>query len=254
MIIRTDAVVLRSLDYGETSEIVTLFTRDRGKLAVMAKGSRRSGSRFGSSLQPMSYTQVVFYYKPSRTVQTLSESSHVRSFHGITRNLDALSHGLRIVELISALMQDEEQNIQAFNLLVDSLDRLHRSPAHTENVLFYFQLHFASVLGFAPDIDRESLDDLSERGGLLSLDTGSIVPFDTADGRTLRRATRTALRAFAICAKADLETITRMRVDDSARIELRRLIEDYFRHHVQEAYPTRSAKVVGEMLEGRSKE
>ncbi|MEX1054720.1 MAG: DNA repair protein RecO [Rhodothermales bacterium] len=190
MIIRTDAVVLRSLDYGETSEIVTLFTRDRGKLAVMAKGSRRSGTRFGSSLQPMSYTQVVFYYKPSRSVQTLSESSHIRSFHGITRNLNALSHGLRIVELASALMQEEEQNTQVFNLLVDSLDRLHRSPAHTENVLFYFQLHFASILGFAPDIDRVALDELPEHGGLLNLDNGSIAPSANSDARTLRRASR----------------------------------------------------------------
>ena len=254
MIFRTDAVVLRSIDYGETSEIVTLFTRERGKVAVMAKGSRRSGSRFGSSLQPMSYIQTVFYHKPSRNVQTLTESSHVRSFHGITRNLRALSHGLRVVELVNALMQEEEQNPLVFDLLVDSLDRLNRTPVHTENVLFYFQLHFASTLGFAPDIERGMLNEVNAQGGFLSLDSGSISAGTDSPGGALRKASRSALRAFAVCARADLDTVMRMRLDTPVQSELARLIEDYLRHHVEDAYPTRSNRVVGEILGPRSKD
>ena len=65
-IVHSDAIVLRSIDYGETSRIVTLFTRERGKIGVMAKGARANRSRFGSTLEPLSHINVVLYYKPGR--------------------------------------------------------------------------------------------------------------------------------------------------------------------------------------------
>jgi DNA repair protein RecO (recombination protein O) len=251
MILQTNAVVLRSIDYGETSQIVTLFTRQRGKVAAMAKGARRSGSRFGSSLQPMSYSHVVIYYKQSRGVQTLSESSHVHFFDGITRSLERLSCGLRIVELVHALMQEEEQNSSAFNLVIQALERLNRTCERTDNLLFYFQLRFASILGFAPDIDRDALEHVSD-SGVLSLENGTILPQRPPGSRAIRAASRKSLRAFAVCALADLETVMRMRLNPSTSLEVGRLVDDYLRYHVEDAYPTRAAKIVGQMLEGSS--
>jgi len=248
MILQTEAVVLRSIDYGETSQIVTLFTRQRGKVAAMAKGARRSGSRFGSTLQPMSYTHAVIYYKPSRGVQTLSECSHVHFFDGIMRSLESVSCGLRVVELVHALMQDEEQNASAFNLVLQTLERLNRTVERTDNLLFYFQLRFASVLGFAPDINREALESLAERG-ILSLENGTISPERVSASGTIRAASRQSLRAFAVCARADLESVMRMHLDPGTRLELSRLIDDYLRYHVEDAYPTRTAKIVSQMLD-----
>ncbi len=247
MIIRTEAIVLRVMKYRETSQIVTLFTREKGKMAVLAKGARLLKSRFGSSLQPMSYTQVVFYHKPTRGLQTLSESTHVQFFHGISRNLEKISIGLRIVELIYALMPEEEQNPQVFNLLVEVLGRLDEAEAHTINVLPYFQMRLGTVLGFAPDIDRDMVEHLPDEGGVLALDTGAILPPD-ATPRAARRAARTALRAFAILARADLDTVMRMRLDAETRREVNALIEDFLRYHVEDAYPSRSDKIIGQLL------
>ncbi len=248
MIIKTEAFVLRSIDYGETSRIVTLFTRRRGKLAVMAKGARRSGSRFGSSLQPMSYCSVVVYYKPSRSVQTLSESSHLHFFDGITRDLERVSCGLRIVELVHALMQEEEQNHRVFTLVLEVLERLNRTHERTENLLFYFQLQFASMLGFAPDVERAAVEALSDTG-FLSLETGAILPVRRPEGASIRPASRRALRAFAVCARADLEKVMQMRLDPKTRLEIGRLIDDFLRYHVEESFPTRAAKIVNQMRE-----
>lgn len=247
MIIRTEAVVLRSMEYGETSRIVTLFTRERGKVAVMAKGARLMKSRFGSSLQPMSYTQVVFYYRPTRGLQTLTESTHVRPLHDIGRNLEKISIGLRIVELVYAFMQDEEQNPQAFNLLVNALDRLNDAETNYMNLLPYFQMQLGTVLGFAPDIDRDALETLPEEGGILALDTGTIMPFDAA-AQAAQRASRTALRAFAVFARAPLDAVMRMHLDPGARHEINALIDNYLRYHTEGTYPSRSEKIIGQLL------
>jgi DNA repair protein RecO (recombination protein O) len=247
MIIRTDAVVLRSLDYGETSQIVTLFTRLKGKVAVLAKGARLPKSRFGSSLQPMSYAQVVFYYKPTRSLQNLSESSHVQPFHRVSRDLEKIGIGLRIVELVYALMQEEEQNPLVFNLVLQVLQALDAAETRAANLLPYFQLRLAAALGFAPVVDREVLQALPAQGGVLQLDSGVVVPHDTptASGRPSSRA---ALRAFAVFARADLDAVMRMRLTPPLSREVAHLVEDYLRYHVEDAYPSRSLPVLEQLF------
>lgn len=249
MIIRTEAVVLRSMEYGETSQIVTLFTRAKGKIAVMARGARRTKSRFGSALQPLSYTQVVFYYKPTRTLQTLSESAHLQPFHRTSRDLEKITIGLRLVELVNALMQEEEPSPMLFNLLLQALHALDAAEERAANVLPYFQLRMARALGFAPAIEREAVQELPPEGGLLLLSSGAVA-VGTPQASAFRRASRAALRAFAICARADLDVVMRMRLEPEVRQELDALTEDFLRHHVQEAYPVRSSKVIGQMRYG----
>ena len=249
MIVRTEAIVLRSIQYGETSRIVTLFTREKGKIAVMARGALRPKSRFGSTLQPMSYVQVVLYWKASRHVQTLSESSHIRTFRGLHKHLAALAYGQRVVELVQAMMQDEDENPLVFQLLLDVLDRLDRHAARAEQVFYFFQLRLAQILGFAPHIDREEVERIPESGGVLLLENGSVEPSGSHWSReTMRSAPRRTLRAFAIVACADPDTIMQMRLDERTSAELGQLIEDFLRYHVEDALPTRGSRVVKQLL------
>ncbi len=246
MIVRTDAVVLRAIEYGETSQIVTLFTRRHGQLTVMAKGARRPKSRFGSSLQPMAYVQVVYYYKPGRGMQTLTEATHVRVLHGVSAEMAKITAGLRIVELVRVLSQDQEQNALLFTLLVQALLQLNDAPERAGNVLPYFQLRLAAVLGFSPDIDREAVLALGDEGGVLALDTGAVLP-TVAVPKSGLRAGRAALRAFAVFARADLDAVMRMELDDDLRAEVNRLVDAYLRYHVEDAYPHRVSKVIEQL-------
>lgn len=259
-IIRTEAVVLRSLDYGETSQIVTLFTREKGKLGVMAKGARRPKSSFGATLQPMAYTQVVFYYKPTRTLQTLSESSHVESFHRLRRDLTSITVGLRIVELVDALMQEEDPQSDAFALLVRVLRRLNAKPPRVTNLWPYVQLQLARVLGVAPAVERNRVEAVTGEEGLLSLVDGGVYPDsgrDRAPDRDRatvpeesRRASRAALRAYAVCARADLDTVMRLEMTPSVRREVEALVRDFLRYQFDDAYPDRSRSVITQIERG----
>ncbi len=246
MIVRTDAVVLRAMEYGETSQIVTLFTRRHGRVTVMAKGARRPKSRFGSALQPMAYVQVVYYYKPGRGLQTLKESAHVQLLNGVSGSMEKITVGLRIVELVRALTEDEEQNALLFTLLVQALLHLNAAEERAANVLPYFQLRLAAVLGFSPDIQREAVQALPDEGGILALGSGAVAPAGSHTKSGVR-ASRAALRAFAIFARADLDTILRMSLDAALRSEVERLVDAYLRHHVEDAYPHRVSKVAGQM-------
>ena len=249
-IIRTEAVVLRSLDYGETSQIVTLLTREKGKLGVMAKGARRTKSQFGATLQPMAYTQVVFYYKPTRELQILSESSHVESFHPLRRDLKRITVGLRIVELVDALVEEEDPQPEVFGLTVRVLRRLNHTEHRAANLWPYVQLRMAELLGIAPSIERANVEAVGEEG-LLSRANGGVYPADAAP-EAPQRASRAALRAYAIFARADLDTVMRMELEPHVRREVETLVRDFLRYHVEEAYPERSQEVIAQLEESPS--
>jgi len=245
-IIRSEAIVLRGMDYSETSRIVTLYTREQGKVSVMAKGARRTKSPFGSTLQPMAYTQVVYYYKPARTLQMLSESSHMKAFHRLNRSLDKITIGLRMVELVDALMEDEDPQRDVFNVLVQSIGALNDAEKRIANVWPYIQLRLARILGVAPAIDRENVQAVGEEGGLFSLANGGVYP-NTARPGNARPAPRAALRAFAIFARASLDVVMRMELDVSTRATVQQLVRDYMRFHFESAYPTRTRGVIAQL-------
>ncbi len=249
-ILRTEALVLRALDYGETSQIVTLFTRERGVVPMMAKGARHVKSRFGSSLQPMAYTQVVFYYKPTRELQTLSESTHVETFGRIRDDLERITLGLRIVELVAALLEGGDAQPGVFNLTLGTLRALNAAGARAANVWPFFQLRLAAALGVAPAIDRARVEAVGDAGGVLVPATGGVYPRGEAP-RAGERASRAALRAFAIFARADLGAVMRLRLTPAVRHETEALVGAFMRTQFESAYPSTSHAVIGRLLRAR---
>ena len=248
MIVRTDAVVLRSFDYGETSKIVTLLTRQHGVIGAMAKGARRPKSTFGSTLQPGSYIQAVYYYKPGRGLQTLKETSHLQRFPRLTTDLERVTLALRVLEITRALLDEGDPHPLALEALARTLTFLDVAEDRLANALPWFQLKLATLLGFAPDLHREELDALPDDGGVLMLESGAVRP-DT-DGLRAFTASRAALRAFAVFARADLETVGRMALSADVRGEVDAMVDLYLRVHTGDTLPDRVRRVAGELGAG----
>ena len=246
MIVRTDAVVLRAFDYGETSRIANVLTRTHGVISVIAKGARRPKSRFGSTLQPLSHVQVVFYHKANRGLQTLKEASHVTRFPNLLADLDRLPTALRAIEISRAMLGEGDTHPVAVDLLVATLSVLDLAEEREGNALPWFALHLAGLLGFAPDVQREDVLALGDGGGGLVLDTGAVVPPGTGG----IRASRAALRAFAVFARTDLETSMRMALDEATRREVDNLVDAYLRTHSGSTAPERVRAVAHQLDAG----
>lgn len=244
------------MPFRESSQIVTLFTREKGKITALARGARKPKSQFGATLQPMAHIQAIFYYKPTRDLQTLSETAHLTVLNGITDDLDKIAVGVRMVELVQALMQQEERNEQAFQLLVTCLQHLDTATSHVDNIWLYFQLQMAAGLGFQPDVNRDEVESLGEAGGVLLLDSGTILAStgetDPARERFAQKttsllATRSALRSFAILARATLPVVLRLHMSPEVALEAGNLVDRYLKFHFEDMLPTRSERVIGQL-------
>ncbi|MDA0875425.1 MAG: DNA repair protein RecO, partial [Bacteroidetes bacterium] len=189
-VVTTEAIVLRSIDYGETSRIVNLFTRKLGRIGVMAKGARAARSRFGSTLETMSRIDAVIHFRPGRDLQNLSEASHTAHHHTLRSDLERMQIGFRMVELVTALLPEREPNEGIYSLLTACLTALDQAPGRTGNVWPFFQLRVATLLGFGPSISRERVLALEGEHGILDLRSGSIDAM-IGEGWIPARASRT---------------------------------------------------------------
>ena len=247
-IVRTDAVVLRSMEYGETSRIVRLFTREQGRVSVMARGARSARSRFGSTREAMSWIQTVIHCKPGRDLQTLSESAHMETFPNIGRSLHRIALGVRTIELSAALLQEGQSNPPAFELQVDALRMINTAAERVDNVWPFFAMRLAGILGLSPSFSKAEVQRLPADGGWLRLDTGEL-EVGRPVGSPGIRASRSGLRAFAICTRATPEVVMQMVMEPTVLAEVNHLVESFLQYHVEDAFPHRTARVLGQMGE-----
>ena len=134
MIVKTEALVLRSRKYRETSSILILYTRDFGKLSVVAKGARGVRSRFGSSLQPLSHVLAVLYKHDRRDLHLLSQCDVIGRFAHLADDLDNFGASMSVAELLEHVAHDEQRNDELFDLTLDVLRAIDNTPSDVDPV------------------------------------------------------------------------------------------------------------------------
>ena len=148
-IVKTEAIVLRTIKFKESSKIVTFYTKELGRVGAIVKGARRPKSKIGAALEPMSHVQIVLYIKEGREVQTVGQCDLLHSYHHFASDLEKLSVGLSIIELVYNIAHEQEQNVPLFDLMNQTFCSLH-SSSHNTLILFYFEMKLAELLGFSP--------------------------------------------------------------------------------------------------------
>lgn len=157
MIITTPAVILKSFPYGDTSLVARCFTREMGKISIIARGARRKKSPQGAYLQPMSHLEMVYYYKSTRDLQTVSKLSFLSGWSGIMADLKKISYGLAIIELTEKILSEHDANPHLFDELVAVLQALNDRDKRLNLIYWYYQVKLLSVLGFRPDLYNREL-------------------------------------------------------------------------------------------------
>lgn len=146
---KTEGVVLRYYDYGDTSRIVVLLTRDFGKLKVMAKGVKGRRSPFAGRLELFYVVEILFYHNPANDLHTLKEVSGVRVFPSFHERLIAFAAASYLVELVQTAVHGEESGGVLYETLVQTLDAIAKD-GDWELALRWFEVQVLRDLGVMP--------------------------------------------------------------------------------------------------------
>ena len=101
--IKTSAFVLKSINWKDTSKIVSLYTREIGRVDVIAKGVRRKNHPQTANFEALNYLETIIYFSDKRELQNIGETTLINSFHKIRTDLEKTSVGLAILELIEGV-------------------------------------------------------------------------------------------------------------------------------------------------------
>lgn len=151
---RSEGIVLKTYALGDTSRIAVVYTRDLGLVRLVAKGARKTPSRFGFALEPLSRARFVFYHKPDRDLQLLSQADTVDAVGSRVADLSRLAHASASVELVDRLVWGEEPHPELYDLLAETLATVaSAAPEALPAVTIAFDLKVASLLGYRPRLD-----------------------------------------------------------------------------------------------------
>ncbi len=276
MIEKTDAVVLKSMKFGDTSKIVTFYTRRYGKLNGIAKGARQPKSKFGASLQPLAVVSLILYKKETRDLHLISQCDIKTSFKNLQGDFDRMGVGLSLLELVNRLTSHEEQHASLFDLIVTSLAVIDASDGNVRLVFPAFQLRCAGLLGFAPNFAvclecKRSLPDVTMKEGMVfSPERGGIICGECreksnsgepdavravhglsergmpgARAGTGRRMTPQAVHFLDDLCSVPMEDVCGLSIEEQFGNEIRETIRLYYRYHFEDLRPLKAPEIFG---------
>src|ERR1044071_6817757 len=150
--LKTEAIVLRSLRYGEADRILHLYTPHRGRLSAIAKGVRKARSRFGGRLEPFFRLHLVVY-EGRGDLLTVTSAETIAAHPRLREHAGALDTAARACEAVARIFDDGDPHIGVYHLLANELALLERDPAGAGRAnALAFRLKLLLAAGFAPHL------------------------------------------------------------------------------------------------------
>lgn len=148
---KDEAFVLRTQDYRETSLLATFFTREHGKIRGIVKGIRDTRARFGSTLEPFSLNEILFYRrKRGGDLHLVTQVETLDLFRAVREDLDRLSFASYFTELLNELTEAEDPSPEAFDLMKESL-KLLSSGVSAKRAARIFEIKLLELTGLMPE-------------------------------------------------------------------------------------------------------
>jgi DNA repair protein RecO (recombination protein O) len=221
---RTEGLVLKKVPFGEADLMLTLYTREAGKLRAVAKGARRSSSKLVGHFEPLTLTRLSL--ARGRNLDIITQAQTIENFTQLKSNLSALTRGLYVAELVDGFSSENHPNSSLYELTLETLEAIGEDP-DWDLPLRYFELHLLNTSGFMPELYRcvECQNPLTpERhrytpngGGALCLDCS---PPDI----TVRPLSLRALKVLRLLYRSRLAELPRLQVNESLEHELKSLL------------------------------
>jgi DNA repair protein RecO (recombination protein O) len=181
---RVDAVVLRHSDWGEADRLLTLYTRERGKVRAIAKGARKIRSRKAGHLEP--FTRVTLQLARGHDLLIVTQADTLDAYLPIHENLVKTSQAAYVVELLDRFTyEDDAENHSIFRLLTDALARIEKET-NPWLAIRYYEVQLLDLLGYRPhlfecancsrEIKAENQYFSAAQGGVLCTSCGAGLP------------------------------------------------------------------------------
>ncbi|SDY52172.1 DNA replication and repair protein RecO [Evansella caseinilytica] len=230
MLHKVEGIIIRTTDYGETNKILTLFTRENGKIAVMARGAKRPKSRFASSAQLFNYG--IFVYQRVTGIGTLNQADIVESFRDVRSDLKLTAHGAYIVELLDRLTDDQVRNPYLFELVYQLFVYMNEG-VDPDILTRIFETKMLEVAGVAPALEYCALCGSVEGPFVFSMKHSGILCWRCKHEDHYHLAVSDAvMKLLRLFQKIDVKRIGHISVKEETKKQLKEILSHYYDEYV----------------------
>jgi len=240
MLYKTEGIVLKSMEYEDADKIVTIYTKNYGKITAIAKGVRKIKSKFGSSLEIL--THSIFLIYKGRNIDIVSQAEILESFFSTSKNVIKFAFAANCVEIVNRLTEEREINIDLFNLLREVLHGLRRAN-DPKLLTLSFKWQTISMLGYRPSLnhccrcnkiveDQKEMHFNIKEGGLLC---NNCIAEDKDESIKISLYFVKLLRKILI---THLSTISKATIPDNKMKELEKITNIYIGYHSEKSFKT----------------
>lgn len=236
--LRAEAIVLRHSDWGEADRILTLYTRQMGKVKGIAKGARKMRSRKAGHIEP--FTHVDLQLARGRDLFIVTQAEALDPYLRLRDDLVRVGYASYVVELLDRFTYEEDENPSLFRLLADTLSRLNLEPDPTLAIRYY-EIRLLDLLGYRPqlfkcanceaEIQPEDQYFSASQGGVLCPKCGQTA----ADVRPVSMQALKYLRHFQ---RSSYPQAMRARLTPSLNRELEQLMQHYLTYILERGLNT----------------
>lgn len=240
MLIRVEGIVLRAVDYGEGNRILSVLTRQAGKLSMMARGAKKVKSRFSAISQPFTYGEFVVFRSSPQSMGTINSGELIRSHQRLREELILSAYAAYLAEMTNRLVEDGERIDGLFEQLLAAFQALEdgKDAAIITNI---YEMIMLAVAGFMPKLDACVLCG----GGSVELIAWS-VEHGGAVCRSCRirepqamEAGEKVLKLLRLLQQVDLRRIGNISISAANKAQLNQLIRAYMDSHLHVRWKSR---------------
>ncbi len=237
MIITTEAIILHSRKYSDTSKILVAFTRDEGKVSLIAKGARNPKSKFGGCLEPLSFSSLTIYKKANKELHTLGKAEIISPLRRLTADYDKLTTALSIAEAVNLTQMNETPHQELFDTVCAVLSALNDAEHNNFSHIVWFQLRLAALMGFMVEME-EFVDNGSpiiaepDEEYIVSIANGGVLSAETSRYAAGYRLTAQELQILSNLWAADVSMVHTIALQDNEKARLSDFMTQYFSFHL----------------------
>lgn len=148
--IKTKGIVIKEVNTGEADKIVTIFSRNHGKISGYAKGARRTKSKFVAGVQFLSYSDFVLF--KGKDIYSINSCEVLEPFYEIRNDIERLTYSAHMVEILNDVIQEDQPAVKVLQLFLNTLHMLSKTDKAPELLTRIFEIRMLSILGYAPDV------------------------------------------------------------------------------------------------------
>jgi len=228
----SEGIILKRVDFGEADRLITIFTKNKGKITSLAKGIRRIESRRSGNVELLNKAKL--FFAESRSLPILTEAESLETYPNLKKDLKKVGMAYYLVELVDQFFHDQQENYKTYELLSEALESINKVGVNkAENVVRAFELKLLPMVGYSPSLRAcvKCRNRLDPNGNFLSPEEGGILDKFCANGSLLLKPiTAEEIKVLRFATERPIDSVIKVNVPDKLAEKLKEQMKFYLEY------------------------